>query len=43
VRPGARQHLLTLERQRFLDNEWPPLRQRLRRLGLSAKQLEWED
>jgi GntR family transcriptional regulator len=42
VRPGARQHLLTLERQRFLDLEWPPLRQRLRRLGLGAEQLEWE-
>lgn len=42
VRPGARQHLLALERQRFLDNEWPPLRQRLRRLGLGAAQLEWE-
>ena len=42
VRPGARQHLLTLERQRFLDNEWPQLRLRLRRLGLRAEQLEWE-
>lgn len=42
VRPGARQHLLALERQRFLEHEWPPLRQRLRRLGLGAEQLEWE-
>lgn len=42
VRPGARERLRELERQRFLATEWPQLRQRLRRLGLSPEQLEWE-
>jgi GntR family transcriptional regulator len=42
VRVGARQRLLALERQRFLELEWPHLRQRLRRLGLAAEQLDWE-
>ena len=42
VRSGARQHLLERERQRFLEQEWPQLRQRLRRLGLTPEQLDWE-
>ena len=42
VRSGARQRLLELERQRFLEIEWPQLRQRLRRLGLGPEQLDWE-
>jgi GntR family transcriptional regulator len=42
VRPGARQHLRELERRRFLDTEWPQLKQRLRRLGLGPDQLDWE-
>ena len=42
VRSGARERLRTLERQRFLDTEWPQLRQRLRRLGLAPEQLNWE-
>jgi GntR family transcriptional regulator len=42
VRPGARERLRELERQRFLDLEWPQLRQRLRRLGLGPDQLTWE-
>lgn len=43
VRPGARAHLKATERQRFLNEEWPTLRQRLRRLGLSPQDLNWED
>lgn len=42
VRPGARQRLCTLERQRFLQQEWPQLRARLRRLGVGPEQLDWE-
>ena len=42
VRQGARGRLRELERQRFLQTEWPPLRQRLRRLGLGPEQLSWE-
>lgn len=42
VRPGAREQLRALERQRFLDHEWPRLRARLQRLGLGAADLNWE-
>ena len=42
VRPGARERLRELERQRFLATEWAQLRQRLRRLGLGPEQLDWE-
>jgi GntR family transcriptional regulator len=31
-----------LERQRFLEQEWPQLRLRLRRLGLRPEELDWE-
>jgi GntR family transcriptional regulator len=43
VTPGARERLRRSERQRFLQDEWPVLRARLRRLGLGPAQLEWED
>ncbi|GAA0758784.1 GntR family transcriptional regulator [Ideonella azotifigens] len=42
VRSGARQRLKELERQRFLELEWPQLRRRLRQLGLGPEQLDWE-
>ena len=42
VRPGAREHLRQAERERFLTTEWPALRDRLRRLGLTANDLHWE-
>jgi GntR family transcriptional regulator len=43
VRPGAREHLRRVERERFLNDEWPRLRDRLRRLGLGPQQLNWEE
>jgi GntR family transcriptional regulator len=43
VTSGARERLRRSERQRFLQDEWPVLRARLRRLGLGPAQLEWED
>lgn len=43
VRPGARDQLRRSERDRFLSDEWPTLRQRLRRLGLGPEDLNWED
>jgi GntR family transcriptional regulator len=42
VRPGARERLRNHERERFLEREWPLLRQRLRQLGLGPDQLDWE-
>lgn len=42
VTEGARGRLLQTEREAFLREEWPVLRERLRRLGLSAKDLNWE-
>jgi GntR family transcriptional regulator len=42
VTPGARQRLKAAERERFLQAEWPRLRDRLRRLGIGPEQLEWE-
>jgi GntR family transcriptional regulator len=42
VTPGARERLKATERQRFLETEWPRLRERLRRLGIGAQQLNWE-
>jgi GntR family transcriptional regulator len=39
---GAREKLRAAERQRFLQTEWPRLRERLRRLGIGAEQLSWE-
>lgn len=43
VRPGARERLRHAERERFLNDEWPQLRERLRRLGIGPGQLNWED
>jgi GntR family transcriptional regulator len=43
VLPGARERLRTAARARFLTEEWPALRARLRRLGLSPNDLTWED
>ncbi len=39
VNQGAREQLLASERQRFLSEEWPPLRARLQRLGLDLNDL----
>jgi GntR family transcriptional regulator len=43
VMPGARERLRAAERQRFLNDEWPRLRDRLRRLEIGAEQLTWEE
>ncbi len=43
VRGGARERLRAAERDRFLQTEWPRLRERLRRLGIGADQLDWEE
>lgn len=43
VRPGARERLRSAERSRFLNDEWPRLRERLRRLGVTAGDLNWEE
>jgi GntR family transcriptional regulator len=43
VRPGARERLLASERRRFLEDEWPQLRERLKRLGIGPEQLRWEE
>jgi GntR family transcriptional regulator len=40
---GARERLKAAERRRFLEAEWPRLRERLRRLDIGAEQLNWED
>ena len=42
VTSGARDRLRAAERERFLQAEWPRLRDRLRRLGIGPEQLEWE-
>ncbi|RJS94070.1 GntR family transcriptional regulator [Salinisphaera sp. Q1T1-3] len=39
VRPGARERLRRLERERFLAEEWPALRARLDRLDLDLATL----
>jgi GntR family transcriptional regulator len=43
VSAGARERLKAAERERFLNVEWPRLRARLRRLGIGAEQLNWEE
>ena len=43
VTAGARERLKAVERQRFLQTEWPRLRARLRRLDINAEQLSWEE
>jgi GntR family transcriptional regulator len=42
VTAGARDRLRAVERARFLADEWPRLRARLRRLGIAAQQLDWD-
>jgi GntR family transcriptional regulator len=42
VTAGARDRLRAAERARFLADEWPRLRARLRRLGIAAQQLDWD-
>lgn len=42
VTAGARERLRAAERDRFLQTEWPRLRERLRRLGIGIEQLNWE-
>ncbi len=39
VARGARDSLLKRERSRFLKDEWPHLRERLRRLGIDVRAL----
>ena len=43
VTEGARDVLLRSERERFLTEEWPLLKERLQRLGLDIAQLMDED
>lgn len=43
VTPGARARLKASERERFLETEWPRLRDRLKRLGIGPEQLRWEE
>jgi GntR family transcriptional regulator len=42
VTAGARERLLRHEREQFLQKDWPALRAKLQRLGLTAKDLNWE-
>ncbi|MEE4246028.1 MAG: GntR family transcriptional regulator [Kangiellaceae bacterium] len=39
VQTGAREKLLTRERDQFLNNEWPLVAEKINRLGLTAKDL----
>lgn len=39
INPGARALLLRSEREKFLGEEWPEIRQTIERLGLSADDL----
>ena len=39
VNPGARALLLESERAKFLDEEWPRIRERIQRLGLTPEEL----
>ena len=42
VRPGARDRLRQAARARFMTQEWPALRARLQRLGITDNDLNWE-
>jgi GntR family transcriptional regulator len=42
VMPGARDRLRAAERERFLVEDWPRLRAKLKRLGIAAQQLDWD-
>lgn len=39
VKQNARARLLALERERFLHDEWPEIKQRIDRLGLKVSEL----
>ena len=39
INPGARALLLRSEREKFLGEDWPEIRQTIERLGLSADEL----
>lgn len=39
VRPGYRKKLMDAERKRFFDEEWPELRERLRRMNIDLEEL----
>ena len=39
VREGARDLLMKSERQKFLKEDWPRIRERIERLGLTPKEL----
>jgi len=39
VNEGARDLLMNSERQKFLEEEWPRVREKIQRLGLTAKEL----
>ena len=39
VREGARRNLMKNEREQFLKNEWPQIKQRIQRLGLDIQEL----
>ena len=39
IRPGARDLLLHGEREKFLSEEWPRIRETIKRLGLSSDEL----
>ena len=39
VNAGARELLMRSERQKFLEEEWPRIREKIQRLGLTAKEL----
>jgi GntR family transcriptional regulator len=39
VRENVRDLLLEAERRKFLEKDWPPIRQTIERLGLSAQEL----
>jgi len=39
VNPGARAALLQSERRKFLGKEWPRIRERIQRLGLTPEEL----
>jgi GntR family transcriptional regulator len=42
VNPGARDRLLQAERERFLTEQWPPIRATILRLGLTPDDLMGE-
>ena len=39
VNAGARDLLMRSERQKFLEEEWPRIQERIQRLGLTAREL----